>query len=126
MRRRLRDLPLFWRVFVAQATVLVLAFLLLVFAPVTVSVPIALTELAVLVVGLVVMLALTLVLLRPVFGPLQQVTSTMGTIDPLSPGQRVPVVGEPDVAALAQAFNDMLQRLEDERRESARQALTVQ
>jgi two-component system, NarL family, sensor histidine kinase UhpB len=126
MRKLVRDLPLFWRVFLLQAAVLVLAFLLLVLAPVTVSVPIALTELAVLAAGLVVMLALTLVLLRPVFGPLQRVTSTMRTIDPLSPGQRVPVVGEPDVAALAQAFNDMLQRLEDERRESARQALTVQ
>jgi two-component system sensor histidine kinase UhpB len=50
----------------------------------------------------------------------------MGRIDPLSPGERVPIVGEHDVAALAQAFNDMLDRLEDERRESARQALTVQ
>jgi two-component system sensor histidine kinase UhpB len=122
----LRDLPLFWRVFAMQAAVLMVAFLLLVLAPVTVSVPVALTELAVLVVGLLAMLALTLVLLRPVFGPLQEVTSTMRTIDPLSPGQRVPVVGEPDVVALAQAFNEMLQRLEDERRESARQALTVQ
>jgi two-component system, NarL family, sensor histidine kinase UhpB len=126
MRKLVRDLPLFWRVFATHAAVLVLAFLLLVFAPVTVSVPIALTELAVLAGGLVVMLLLTVALLRPVFGPLQRVTSTMRTIDPLSPGQRVPVVGEPDVAALAQAFNEMLQRLEDERRESARQALTVQ
>jgi two-component system sensor histidine kinase UhpB len=37
----------------------------------------------------------------------------------------VPVDGEPDVAALAQAFNDMLDRLESERRDSARQALQV-
>jgi two-component system sensor histidine kinase UhpB len=46
--------------------------------------------------------------------------------DPLSPGERVPVDGEPDVAALAQAFNEMLDRLEFERRESARLALRVQ
>jgi two-component system sensor histidine kinase UhpB len=45
--------------------------------------------------------------------------------DPLSPGERVPVDGEPDVAALAQAFNEMLDRLETERRESARFALRV-
>jgi two-component system sensor histidine kinase UhpB len=42
-----------------------------------------------------------------------------------SPGERVAVDGEPDVAALARAFNEMLDRLESERRESARQALRV-
>ena len=39
MRARLNSLPLFWRVFGTNAAVLVLAFLALVFAPVTVSVP---------------------------------------------------------------------------------------
>lgn len=126
MVRRLSAMPLFWRVYATNVTVLAIVFLLLVFAPVTVSIPVAATELAVLVGGLVVMLGLTLALLRPVFRPLATVTATMRQIDPLSPGQRVPVVGEPDVAALAEAFNDMLGRLERERRESARQALTVQ
>lgn len=126
MLGRLGHMPLFWRVFATYVAVLVLVFLLLVFAPVTVSIPVALTELAVLGGGLAAMLVLTLVLLRPAFRPLATVTSTMKTIDPLTPGQRVPVVGEPDVAALAQAFNDMLERLEHERRESARQALMVQ
>jgi two-component system sensor histidine kinase UhpB len=97
-----------------------------VFAPITVSIPVALTEVLVLAGGLAAMLVLTLVLLRPAFRPLLTVTETMRTIDPLTPGQRVPVVGEPNVAALAEAFNDMLERLEDERRESARHALTVQ
>ena len=46
--------------------------------------------------------------------------------DPLAPGKRVPVEGGPAVAALAHAFNDMLDRLEFERRESGRQALLVQ
>jgi two-component system sensor histidine kinase UhpB len=36
------------------------------------------------------------------------------------------VVGGPDVATLARTFNEMLDRLEEERRESARQALRVQ
>jgi two-component system, NarL family, sensor histidine kinase UhpB len=123
---RFGHMPLFWRVFATYVAVLVLVFLLLVFAPVTVSIPVALTELVVLGGGLAAMLVLTLVLLRPAFRPLVTVTSTMRTIDPLTPGQRVPVVGEPNVAALARAFNDMLERLEHERRESARQALTVQ
>ena len=39
---------------------------------------------------------------------------------------RAEVSGDPDVVALAQTFNDMLDRLESERRESARQALMVQ
>jgi two-component system sensor histidine kinase UhpB len=45
--------------------------------------------------------------------------------DPLEPGDRVPIEGGPVVAGLAEAFNDMLDRLEFERRESARQALRV-
>jgi two-component system, NarL family, sensor histidine kinase UhpB len=126
MWSRLSAMPLFWRVFATNVAVLAVVFLLLVFAPVTVSIPVAFAELVVLTCGLLVMIALTLVLLRQVFRPLSTVTATMRRIDPLSPGQRVPVVGEPDVAALAEAFNEMLERLEIERRESARQALTVQ
>jgi two-component system sensor histidine kinase UhpB len=73
-----------------------------------------------------VLLALNLVLLRPAFRPLDNLADTMRRHDPLSPGERVTVDGEPDIAALAAAFNDMLDRLEAERRESARQALRVQ
>jgi two-component system sensor histidine kinase UhpB len=123
---RLSSLPLFWRVFCTNAAVLVLAFVALVFAPVTVSVPPRLTELIVLATGLAAMLAITLVLLRPAFRPLDQLAETMRRHDPLSPGLRACVKGEPDVATLAQTFNDMLDRLESERRESARRALMVQ
>jgi two-component system sensor histidine kinase UhpB len=67
------------------------------------------------------------VLLRPLFRPLREVTATVRRIDLLNPGQRVPVAGGvPDVAEFAQAFNDMLERLELERRESARKALIAQ
>ena len=126
MRAVIVSMPLFWRVFATTAAVLVLATLGLIFAPVTVSIPVSLTELVVLLGGLAAMLALTLLLLRPAFRPLATVIATMRRIDPLNPGERVPVVGGPQVAALARAFNDMLARLEHERRESARQALTVQ
>ena len=126
MRRRIASLPLFWRLFYANAAVLVVATTALALAPVTVSVPVRLWELVVLLAGLGVLLVLTLVLLRQALAPLLTVASTMRSIDPLEPGQRVPVVGGPNVAALATAFNDMLARLEHERRESARQALTVQ
>ena len=46
--------------------------------------------------------------------------------DPLSPGKRVRVDGGPAIVALAQTFNEMLDRLESERRDSARRALLVQ
>ena len=126
MRRRIASLPLFWRLFYVNAAVLVVATTALALAPVTVSVPVRLWELVVLLAGLGVLLVLTLLLLRQALAPLLTVASTMRSIDPLEPGQRVPVVGGPNVAALATAFNDMLGRLEHERRESARQALTVQ
>jgi len=126
MRNRLNSLPLFWRVFGTNAAVLVLAFLGLVFAPVTVSVPPAAAELVVLAGGLVSLLAITLVLLRPAFRPLNDLVETMRRHDPLSPGKRVRVDGGPAIVALAQTFNEMLDRLETERRDSARRALLVQ
>lgn len=126
MRRQLASLPLFWRVFGTNAAVLVLATASLVLAPVTVSVPVAATEVLVLLAGLLVMLAVNLALLRPAFGPFNELADRMRRHDPLSPGERVRVHGGPNVAALAQAFNEMLDRLESERRESARRALVVQ
>ncbi len=118
-------MPLFWRVFATNAAVMLLAFAGLVVAPVTVSVPIGAEELAALGIGMVVLLVLSLLLLRSAFRPLDELAEAMRRHDPLSPGTRVPVDGEPDVAALALAFNEMLDRLEYERRESARQALRV-
>ena len=126
MRARLTALPLFSRVSATNAAVLVLAFLGLVFAPVTVSVPPAAIELIVLAAGLVCLLAINLVLLRPAFRPLDELVATMRRHDPLSPGKRVRVEGGPAVVALAQSFNEMLDRLEAERRDSARRALFVQ
>ena len=126
MRSRLNSVPLFWRVFGTNAAVLVFAFLGLVFAPVTVSVPPAAIEVIVLVAGLWCLLALNLVLLRPAFRPLDHLVETMDGHDPLTPGKRVQVEGGPAVTALAHAFNDMLDRLESERRESGRRALLVQ
>jgi two-component system, NarL family, sensor histidine kinase UhpB len=125
MRGRMSSLPLYWRVFATNAVAMALAFVSLVFAPVTVSVPVAAAELIVLAIGLVLLLILNLLLLRPAFRPLDDLADTMRRHDPLSPGERVRVDGEPDVAALAQAFNEMLDRLEFERRESARLALRV-
>ena len=126
MRSRLNSVPLFWRVFGTNAVVLVLAFLGLVFAPVTVSVPPAAIEVVILVAGLLCLRAINLALLRPAFRPLDHLVDTMRRHDPLDPGTRVQVEGGPVVSALAHAFNDMLDRLESERRDSGRRALLVQ
>jgi two-component system sensor histidine kinase UhpB len=52
----------------------------------------------------------------------------MGAVDPLDPGRRLTGVSRSDaeVAALAEAFNAMLDRLEQERRGSVRRALAAQ
>jgi two-component system, NarL family, sensor histidine kinase UhpB len=91
-----------------------------------VSVPPTAVEVVVLTAGLVVLVAIDLALLRPAFRPLDELVETMRRHDPLSPGRRVRVDGGPVVAALAHNFNDMLDRLELERRNSARRALLVQ
>ena len=119
-------MPLMWRVFATNAAALVVATLALALTPVTVSVPVAAAELAVLLCGLALLLGVNVVLLRRAFRPLEDLAHAMWLHDPLSPGARAPVSGDPSVAALAHAFNEMLERLESERRESARRALLVQ
>jgi two-component system sensor histidine kinase UhpB len=126
MRTRLMTAPLLWRVFAANAAVMTLAFIGLVVGPVTVSARVAASELVVLAVGLLALIALNLALLRPAFRPLDELAETMRSHDPLSPGRRAPVPGDPALAALAGTFNEMLDRLERERRDSARRALAVQ
>jgi two-component system sensor histidine kinase UhpB len=120
-------MPPLWKAFVGNAVVLVVATLLLVLTPVTVSFPVALTEVVVLAAGLVAMLGLHLALLRRAFAPLERLRRVMGAVDPLKPGARAAVGdADPEVAELARAFNDMLARLEQERRESARVALAAE
>ncbi len=126
MRAWVSSAPLFWRVFATNAAVLGLAFVVLVLGPVSVSAPVAAGEVVVLAAGLVVLLAANLLLLRPAFRPLDELAETMRRHDPLSPGRRARLLGGPHIVAIARAFNDMLDRLELERRESARYALMAQ
>jgi len=125
--RRFRSLSVFWRVLLIDAAVLAVGFAILAAGPITVSYPVRAGQLLVLVGGLILMLALTTILLQRTLRPLQTLTQTMRAIDPLAPGRRVDV-GEAgaDVTDLARAFNAMLDRLEQERLESGRRALSVQ
>jgi two-component system sensor histidine kinase UhpB len=76
--------------------------------------------------SLVVMLAVNRVLLARELAPLERVTAAMRRADPLA-RERVSVPERPSEASeLAVAFNAMAERLEDERRDSTRRALSAQ
>ena len=120
-------MSLLWRIFLGNALVLGMATTVLVLTPVTVSFPAAERELLVLAAGLTVMLAVNYVLLRRAIEPLQRLTRVMRTVDPLAPGRRAELpAGPAEVAQLGASFDQMLDRLESERRESARRALAAQ
>jgi two-component system, NarL family, sensor histidine kinase UhpB len=119
-------LPLVWRVFAINATLLVIATLLLALTPVTVHASIAIVEVVDLLVGLAVMLAANLLLLRHTIGPIDRLAERMRTVDLLRPGQRLAARGGVEVATLVQAFNQMVARLEVERQESGRRVLHAQ
>jgi two-component system, NarL family, sensor histidine kinase UhpB len=123
---RLSRLPLLWRVFAINAVLLVIATLLLALTPVTIHARIAIVEGLDLAVALVVMLAANLLLLRHTLQPIGRLVERMRKIDLLQPGQRIPEQGGVEVAELTRAFNEMLERLETERRESGKRALHAQ
>lgn len=123
-----RPLPMLWRVFAANAAVFALAFAVLALAPVTLHASIRIEELVLLLAGLVVMLVLDLLLLRQALGPLDRLARVMRRVDLLHPGQRATGFerSSSEVLALAQAFNEMLERLEAERHESSGRVLAAQ
>ena len=120
---------LFWRVFWTNVAVLTAAcaITVLVLSPGVISSGVALAELAVFTGAIGAMLMLNLALARRAFAPLRHLTSFARNVDPLMPGARADAGGAPSEAAeLAAAFNEMLDRLDDERRESDRRALAAQ
>ncbi|MEU5045825.1 HAMP domain-containing sensor histidine kinase [Streptomyces griseorubiginosus] len=119
-------MSLFWRIFALNAVVLGSATALLLWAPVTVSVPVLLTEAVILIGGLVVMLVANAALLRIGLAPLDRLTRLMATVDLLRPGQRLPEGGHGQTAELIRTFNAMLERLEHERASSSARALSAQ
>jgi two-component system sensor histidine kinase UhpB len=129
-RRPSRDhevVSLFWRVFAINAAVLVAAVITLAVSPATVSSRINAGEVTVLALGVAGVLAINLLALRRVFGPLEKLTALMRRIDPLTPGRRIELERQgAEVTELTEAFNDMLDRLEHERRDSARRTLEAQ
>lgn len=115
-----RYIPLFWRLFVPNAAVLLAACIVLMVEP-------ANGRVVALVGGLTILLTVNVILMRRAFAPLSRLASLMHRIDPLAPGRRLPALGpESEVSRLTDAFNEMLDRLETERRESGYRALVAE
>ena len=119
-------LPLFWRVFAVNASLLGAIALLLIVSPVTIHAPIRLVEVLIIVAGLVVTLLANALLLRRAITPLERLAERMDMVDLLRPGQRLSVIRDDEVGHVVRAFNRMLDRLESERQESARRVLAAQ
>lgn len=117
-----------WRVFAANAAVFALAFALLAVAPISIHTSIRIDELVLLLVGLGVMLPVDVLLLRQALSPLVRLRQVMREVDLVHPGQRADGFegSSIEVLDLAEAFNAMLERLEDERRQSSGRVLAAQ
>jgi two-component system sensor histidine kinase UhpB len=127
---RPRYTPLFLRVVAVNAVLLVVACVgtLLVMAPERFSFSsIAAEETTLVLVVLGAVAILNVALLRHAFTPLERMAALARRFDPRRTGQRVPIADrESEVTDVARAFNDMLERLEHERRATSRRVLDAQ
>jgi two-component system sensor histidine kinase UhpB len=113
-------------VFLLNAAILVAATLIVVITPATISFPVEVTEAIVLVIGLAAILVLNAFALQAAFAPLGGLRRAMREVDPHRPGERIEASGPDEVRELVAVYNEMLDRIETERRESGRQALAAQ
>lgn len=120
------EIPLFWLVCGINGLVFAAGALTLALSPATISSPLERSQAATLAVGLTVILVLNGLLLWRSLAPLDRLTRTMGDVDLLRPGIRLPEAGVGSVARLIRSFNQMLDRLEAERASGARAALAAQ
>jgi two-component system sensor histidine kinase UhpB len=119
-------MPLFWRVFLANASILLAGILVLAFTPLSVGGHATLRDIIDLLGGLVLMIVVNWLILRPLFRPLERLAGRMEEADVLRGGQRVPIESSGEVGALERAFNTMMGRLETERREAGARTLDAQ
>jgi two-component system sensor histidine kinase UhpB len=120
--------PLVYRVGAVNAVVLAVAVILtiVVLAPKKFS-SVASDEAAVLIGALVVVGVVNLLVLERVVRPLEVVTELARRVDLTRPGERIPhAAATSEAGVLALAFNEMLARLEDERRDATGRVLAGQ
>ena len=118
-------MPLFWRVFLVNAAILLVG-LVLALTPPSVSTHGTVPEIIDLFGGLALMIVANWLILRRLFRPLERLAGQMEKADVLRGGQRVPVDSTGEVGALEHAFNTMMERLETERREAGARTLNAQ
>lgn len=106
---------LYWRILGINGLIYAVCTLLLAFAPVTVSTPILLSELAALLIGITLMMAANALLLRASLAPLNGLTALMARLDSLRSGDRLATSTKGDLFRLVDQFNAMLDRLEVDR-----------
>jgi two-component system, NarL family, sensor histidine kinase UhpB len=123
---RFSRFPLLWRVFAINAALLVIATVLLMLAHSEIHASLAFVEGLDVVIALSVMLAANFLLLRHTLRPIGRLVQRMRAVDLLRPGQRLPEDGGAEVGELVHVFNQMLERLESERRESGLRAVRAQ
>jgi two-component system, NarL family, sensor histidine kinase UhpB len=116
-------ISLFWRVFLVNAALLVAGVLVLALTPITVSAEIRRIQAIVLAAGVIVVLVANLLLLRPLFTPLERLARRMEQFDVLHAVRPVPAKGPGEIGALERTFNRMIERLETERRQAGARAL---
>ncbi len=117
---------LFRRVFLINGLIFTLGTLILAVSPASVSARIKVTEIPVLAVGLVIILAANAVLLRSSLAPLDRLAASMRRVDPPKRSDRVDGRGSGDLQHLIESFNAMLDRLETERTTASASALAAQ
>ncbi len=125
IRARFSGLPLFWQIFLPNVAVIVVVTAVLALAPT--SVPATGAQAVELIAAIAVIVLINLFLIRRATAPVARLTELIARVDPLEPGQRAPTEGgSAEVTRLGSAFNEMLDRLETERRDSGAKMLSAQ
>ena len=119
-------LPLYWRVCVINGLMFLVATVILIVSPATVSAEVTSSELVLLAVGLVIVVMVNSLLLRSSLAPLDRLIKVMEKVDLERTNQRLSPAGDGAVRQLVDSFNAMLTRLELERARSNAAALAAQ
>jgi two-component system sensor histidine kinase UhpB len=118
---------LFWRVALCNGAIFAAAVLVLALSPATVSSPLLPEEAELLGAGALGVILLNAFSLRYALRPLRRLADHMASIDPLAPDAEAPPTrGSSEIVALTEAFDEMLARLRQERRESSKRALRAE
>lgn len=119
-------MSLFWRLFLGTVVTLLVFVLVLAYTPITVSTRASTDEMIVLLAGLSVVYVINALIIRHTLAPLARLRQALTDLDSPRPDLTVPVRGADEVAAVATAYNLMLDRLDRERENTMRSSLSAQ